>query len=145
MTLPVGSTLASSVVIDASAWISRILPFDSNHSAAHRWINHHIAEGGSLIAPALFAVEIAAGIVRATQSEQIAGNALSELYLFSYLRLLPMDQALTDDAADVAIQFRLRGADSFYVAVAHQLKLPLVTFDNEQLTRPASIITTIRP
>ncbi len=56
-----------------------------------------------------------------------------------------MDQALVDAAADVAVRFGLKGADSFYVAVAKQLGIPLVTLDNEQLTRPASIITTIRP
>lgn len=56
-----------------------------------------------------------------------------------------MDQAVIDEATDVAITFGLKGADSIYVALAKQLGVPLVTFGNEQLTRPASVIATIRP
>ena len=49
------------------------------------------------------------------------------------------------EAVDMAITFDLRGPDALYVAVAKQLSIPLVTFDQEQLTRPANAITTITP
>lgn len=142
---PAVTALPGSVVIDASVWTSNILPGDRNHPAAHAWIKDHIDNGGFLVAPALFVVEVAAAIARSSQNKQAAEKALSELYTFSYLRLVPVDQSLIDAPANVAAHFRLRGADSFYVAVAQQLAIPLVTFDREQLTRPASVIATIRP
>jgi predicted nucleic acid-binding protein len=97
-----------------------------------------------LTAPTLLAVETAATLSRVTQSSLSGRNALTHLYSFVPMRLVPMDQMLVDTAADIAASFAIRGADSFYVALAHQLGIPLVTFDNEQLTRP-SIISTIRP
>jgi predicted nucleic acid-binding protein len=36
-------------------------------------------------------------------------------------------------------------ADAFYVAVAKELGIPLVTFDKEQLNRPAGYATTLHP
>jgi predicted nucleic acid-binding protein len=71
--------------------------------------------------------------------------AASQLYSFPLLRLVPMDQLLVDEAVELAAQYHLRGADALYVAVAKELSIPLVTFDAEQLTRPAAIIATIRP
>jgi predicted nucleic acid-binding protein len=61
------------------------------------------------------------------------------------MRLVPIDQLLIDEATAIAAQFYLRGAGALYVAVAKHLAIPLVTFDHEQLTRPAAIISTIQP
>lgn len=133
------------VAIDASAWISRLLPNDSNHTPASNWIVHHISTGGRFVAPVLIVVETAATLARITGNQNLARNSISQLYTLRSMRLLPIDQALVDEAADVAVGFSLRGADSLYVAVAKMLGIPLVTFDNEQLTRPTSIITTIKP
>jgi predicted nucleic acid-binding protein len=108
-------------------------------------MEQHLISSGSLISPVILAVEIAATVARVTRNPVAAGHALSQLRSFSQLQLVPLDQTLVDDATNVAMNFGLRGADSFYVAVAQQLAIPLVTFDNEQLSRPASIIATIRP
>ena len=43
-----------------------------------------------------------------------------------------MDNELVHEAACLAAELGLRGADSIYVAVALQLNLPLVTFDVDQ-------------
>jgi len=59
--------------------------------------------------------------------------------------LVQIDQALVEDATDLAASLRLKGADAYYVALAMTLGLPLVTFDKEQLTRTTGVITTIRP
>ncbi len=118
---------------------------DANHTAAKNWLEQHLNSGGSLISPVILAVEIAATVARVTQNPAAAGHALSQLRSFSPLRLVPLDQTLVADATNIAMNFGLRGADSFYVALAQQLAIPLVTFDNEQLTRPASIIATVMP
>jgi predicted nucleic acid-binding protein len=89
--------------------------------------------------------ETGGAVARITQDKELARTAVRNLYQFPFMRLVPVDHALVDDAADLAITFSLKGADSLYVAVAKQLGVPLVTFDQEQLTRPAGIIATIRP
>jgi predicted nucleic acid-binding protein len=133
------------VVIDASVWASSLLQHDSNYHAARNWIGSHIANGGSFVAPLLLVIEISATISRVTQDAKSGRAAASHLYSFPHMRLVPMDQILVDEAVDLAAQFHLRGADALYVAVAKELSIPLVTFDAEQLARPAAIITTISP
>ncbi len=136
---------STAVVLDASVWLSRILRTDVNRPLARTWINNHVQSGGTFVAPQLLVVETAATVRRVTQRERRARQALNELLTFPYLRLVPIDQQLIDDAAEIAVTLGLRSGDSFYVAVARQLNVPLVTFDNEQLTRPAGIIVMIRP
>jgi predicted nucleic acid-binding protein len=138
-------TSANFVTVDASVWVSYISTYDANYARAQNWISLYLANGGSLVSPILLVVETASAIARVTQNLVAARHAISQLYSFPRIRLVPLGQALIDDAADVAVSFGLRGADSFYVAVAQQLAIPLITFDNEQLTRPASVIATIRP
>jgi len=139
------SLSAPVVVIDASVWASSLLHNDSNYHAARSWIGNHTGRGGYFVAPILLVIEISATISRVTQDARSGRMAASQLYSIPFMRLVPVDRILVDEATDLAAQFYLRGADALYVAVAKQLSIPLVTFDAEQLTRPAAIITTIRP
>ena len=139
------SSILPLVVLDASVWASSLLRNDANYGAAHAWISNHIGIGGYFAAPLLLVVETSATISRVTQDARAGRAAASQLYSFPLMRLVPMDQLLVDEAVDIAAHFHMRGADSMYVAVAKKLTIPLVTFDQEQLTRPASIISTIRP
>jgi predicted nucleic acid-binding protein len=133
------------VVIDASVWVSFLLPRDVNHLAAQVWLNAHVNSGGYIVAPLMLAVETGSAISRVVRDAAFAHSAVSDTYSFPYLSLQGIDQALIDEATNVAVTFRLKGSDSIYVALAKQLGVPLVSFDQEQLSRPASIIATIRP
>jgi predicted nucleic acid-binding protein len=48
-------------------------------------------------------------------------------------------------AADLAANQRLRGADAMYVAIAQGLKIPLVSWDQEQVARASGAITAYMP
>jgi predicted nucleic acid-binding protein len=147
--MAMASTLASgalpTVVIDASVWVSRLLTQDSNHLTAAAWINRHLLSGGLFIAPILLVTETASALSRITGLPARGHLAVSQLYSMVEMSLVQIDQALVDEATDLAADLRLRGADSYYVAVARRLALPLVTYDSEQLSRSTSVITTIRP
>jgi predicted nucleic acid-binding protein len=132
------------VVIDTSIWISRIINQDSNHAAADSWVNRQLLNGGIFLAPTLLVPETAA-VSRLTGQPSLAHLAMRELYSMPEMRLAPVDQGLIDEAADLAADLGLRGADAVFVALARLLGIPLVTFDNEQLSRPTSVIATIRP
>lgn len=134
-----------SVVIDASVWASLILPQDVNNAPAKNWITLHTQSGGLLVAPDLLAVEVAGALSRITGHPQVAYQAANQLYVLPFMRIMHLDQGLVNEAMRIAADHALRGADSMYVALAKIEGIPLVTFDNEQLTRPAGIISTIRP
>ena len=97
------------------------------------------------MAPALLVPETAAAVSRITGQPPLAHRAIRELYSMPEMRLAPVDQALIDEAADLAADLSLRGADALFVALASLLGIPLVTFDREQLLRPSGIIVTLRP
>lgn len=146
MSTPATSNLAyPSVVVDTSAWASRILPQDSNHIAARNWIDNYLLSGGVLIAPLLIVTEVAAAVSRRTGLVPLAHAAANQLYATPNIRLEPLDQQLIGSATSLAANLGIRGADALFVALAAQLGIPLVTFDKEQLTKPVGTIVTIRP
>lgn len=138
-------TPIAEVVVDASAWVSRVLTQDSNHVAARIWIDKHLLNDGRLIAPTLLVTEVASAIRRRTMQSALAQAAVNQLYVMPNVQLVPIDQELIDAATDLATNLGLRGADTLYVALAKRLGIPLVSFDKEQLIIPSGIISTIRP
>jgi predicted nucleic acid-binding protein len=97
----------------------------------------------------IFVIEVASAIARETlppnNPQADAHKAVSQLYALPIMRLVPMDQALVDDATDLAADHKIRGADALFVALARQLGLPLLTFDKSQLNQPQAVVVTIRP
>ncbi len=67
---PVGRGAASGVVVmyvvDASVWVSRLVPADVHHDLSRRWMTASAASGALLIGPALLLPEVAAAIARRT-------------------------------------------------------------------------------
>ncbi len=59
--------------------------------------------------------------------------------------IVQMDATLFDEAIKTASSQRLRATDSIYVALAHQLGVPLVSWDKEQLQRSSSMIEAYTP
>ena len=133
------------VVIDTSVWISGILGADANHSPAVLWVDRHLQQGGTFLAPTMLAIETAAGVARATNSSAWGEQAARELYLLPVMRLVALDEPLVEQTIRVAAGQRLRGADAIFVALAQREGVPLVTFDREQLSRAAALVPVIRP
>jgi predicted nucleic acid-binding protein len=133
------------VVTDASVWVAFFVAADANHTASRNWLDNHTHDGGMLVAPALLLTEVAAAISRRLGQPQFALHVTGTLSSFIPLRIVQMDASLVTEATNIAAHYRLRGADAIYVAVAKQVGIPLLTWDNEQLTRPAAIISAITP
>ena len=94
-----------------------------------------IEEGVLLVAPTLLLTEVAAAIARRTGDEVLATAAVAQLQRFPLLQLESLDENLAIAAASLAGTLRLRGADAVYAAVADQFSAPLISWDNEQITR----------
>ncbi|HYU20382.1 MAG TPA: PIN domain-containing protein [Chloroflexota bacterium] len=133
------------IVVDASVWASRFIPQDLHHVASREWLLQYMAGGNLVIGPALLPAEVAGAIARRTGAPADGHRAVARLLQLSTLRLLPIDRLLAEAAAHLAADLTLRGADAVYVATAHRLTVPLVTWDREQRERGGRLVTTRRP
>ena len=133
------------VVVDASVWVSRLMPPEINHNASSFWVERFTAEGGLLAAPSFLLIEVAAGVSRQTRQPSVSKKALEDLNNANVIQFISMDEVLTQAAVDVAINLQLRAGDAIYVALARQLNIPLISWDKEQLPKASTIITTYTP
>ena len=137
--------MAGAVVVDASVWVSRLVPDDLFHTASRRWLTQHNLDGGQLVAPALMPAEVVGAISRRTGNPALATRALNHLLQLPGLRLVALDRRLGKAAAQLAAEVGLRGADAVYAALAQHLSIPLVTWDEEIGQRAGDRVTIIRP
>lgn len=61
------------------------------------------------------------------------------------IRLIPLDDTLAQEAAELAADRALRGADAVYVAVARRHGCALVSLDREQRERAAAVVRALTP
>ncbi len=132
-------------VVDASVWVSRLVPQDVHHEASRGWLENFTGEGGSIVAPVLLLPEIAGAISRRTGSPELAHQAVKQLLRLASLRLVAVDRRLGQAASRLAADLGLRGADATYAAIAEQLKIPLVTWDNEHIEKAGKRISVRTP
>ena len=89
-------------------------------------------------------VELAAALVRQTNQPATVKQTVKGLYQ-GILKIQPVDTNLLQLALGLAADLRLKGADAIYVALAHQLGVPLVSWDKEQLQRSSGLIEAYTP
>jgi predicted nucleic acid-binding protein len=133
------------MVIDANIVISRWLTQDHYHQATQRWWDEQVRANSTFIAPTLLIPEVTGAIVRRLQRPAAAQRAESFLRTFPLFQYHPLDDALAQKASALAIEHRLRGADSIYVALAQILGVPLVTWDAEVLKQSTPQYPIISP
>lgn len=133
------------VVADASVFVSVLLPEDSHHASSRSWLRRHLLEGTVLAAPIFLLTEVGGAIARRTGEPDLGHRAVAQLQRLPVLRIVPVDRRLGLLATELAVDLRLRGADAVYVAVAAELEIPLVSWDDEQRERAAARISVRRP
>lgn len=133
------------VVVDASVWVSRLMPQDVNHDASSFWMERFTAEGGFLVAPVFLLIEIAASISRVTGDTALAKQIVEDIKSDSMMQAMPLDTTLVQAAVTIAADLQLRAGDATYVVAAHQLNIPLISWDKEQLQRAGSLVSTYTP
>jgi len=130
----------SFVVVDASIWVSRLVPQDEHHERCQKWLLAQRAAGVTLVSPSLLLPEVAGAISRRTGDAALADRAVQNLQALPSLRLIEMNQSVIQTAAQLASRCGMRGADSVYAAVAHQLNIPLATLDIDQRTKASKVL-----
>ena len=129
---------------DASVGVSRFVLNDGHHEPSYSWLEDTVIRGELIVAPALFLAEVAGAISRRTGRPELAAQAVDLLEQLPNSRLVAIDPHLARHAALLAGEHRLRGSDSFYVAL-QQLGFSLVTWDREQAERGSAATPVITP
>ncbi len=133
------------IVTDASVWVSHLTTQELHHTVSRRWLTTVVYGNTVIVAPALLLAEVGGAIARRTGDADLGHQAVKHILSTPNLRLVYTDSELGMLAADLAAVQRLRGADAMYVAVARRLNIPLVSWDQEQVTRAAGVVTAYMP
>jgi predicted nucleic acid-binding protein len=130
------------IVVDASVWVARLVSEDVFHEPVKAWMFARLEDGDQFLAPSLLLAEIGGAISRRTTSS-FGLKAIEYLQSLPGLQLVEMEDSLLREAAHLAAELGLRGADSTYVAVAARLDLPLITLDVDQRERARKRVTVL--
>ncbi len=133
------------VTVDSSVFVSAARPSEAGFHESTAFLAWARRARPRLFLPTLAMVETAAALSRTGSDAGLAqqyGFALGQL---PNMVLVGLDEGLARQAAALAAQHKLRGADATYVATASLFAAELVTLDKEQLARGAKIVQTRTP
>ncbi|MBM3925047.1 MAG: PIN domain-containing protein [SAR202 cluster bacterium] len=132
-------------VVDTSVWVSKFVIEDSNHSISAGWFEFAVRQGEALVCPSFVLAETAGAVARRTRRRSIGIDAARLMEQLPIFRLVSVDLQLAKLSAEVASRGLIRGSDAVYVALAQELDVPLVTWDQEQKMRGNQFVRTTTP
>ena len=98
-----------------------------------------------LVAPGLMLAEVAGAIACRTQNPGLGRRALEHILATPNLHLIGADATLSLAAAQLAAAQCVRGADAQYIAAARQLGIPLLSWDQEQISWARPLVEAYAP
>jgi predicted nucleic acid-binding protein len=132
-------------VIDASVQVSDFYEGDIHHGVTRHLLQIVETHGLPVVCPEILLPEVAAAVARNTDNSDLGQQLARSLRQISHYHLVPVDEKLANLASDLAAQYRIRGCDAIYVAVAHRLSIKLITWDEEQRKRATAVVETVTP
>ncbi len=133
------------LTLDANVFVSASAPAEAQYAVSLAFIGRVVAQSADVHCPSLVLPEIAAAIIRPTSNAALAAQTVSGIRLLPNITLVTLTEQRAEQAAQIAISCRLRGADAIYVAVAQEFGTTLITWDAEMLTRGAQAVTVMTP
>lgn len=133
------------IVVDASVLIAFVLPEETGHRTAARFIAACDLGGHHIILPSLAWPEVAGSVARRKHDPTKAEVAILRLTRLPRLSVLALTDPFTLAAARLAGRHSLRGADAIYVQAARHSRASLVTLDSEMHSRAKEIVPTHTP
>ena len=130
--------------IDASVHVNALSPAEEGSPESQAFVERVSRRPWPVVSPTLLLVEVAAAVARVFDD---IGRAMAMARAIRGLpgqMWVPLNEALAEDAARLASECRVRGADAVYAAVAWRYGATLVTRDRQQLERlqPALLVLT---
>ena len=130
--------------IDASVHINALNPTEMGSPESQLFLEQVSCRPCPVFSPTLLLVEVAAAIARVFDDTG-RGSAVAQVIRGLPGQMwIPLSEALAEEAARLASEYRLRGADAVYAAVTQRYGTMLVTWDRQQLARlqPALLVLT---
>ncbi|MEM7028699.1 MAG: type II toxin-antitoxin system VapC family toxin [Chloroflexota bacterium] len=132
-------------IMDSSVYVAILNRGEVGHQASIDWLQRARTSDEQIIAPNVLLAEVGAAVSRGTGDIALARRVLHQLKTSTLIDLRPITSTLANRAAEIAIDYRIRGCDALYVALAEQTGEPLTTLDQQQLQRGSAIVTTTTP
>jgi len=129
--------VANIYTVDASVFLNAFNPYETGHDESRRLLARLQERATPIIVPTLLLPEAAAAVSRGRDDDKLARQFADALGRLPHLVLVPLDTTLAGQAVDLAAQYRLRGSDAVYAAVALRFGSTLITLDREQRERVA--------
>lgn len=131
--------------LDANSFVRDASLGDAEHEACHALMARLYQRGTTIVVPFLVLAEIAGALSRSFRDPIRARLEVGLLRDLRHIQFVPIDEELAQEAADLAADRALRGADAIYMAVARRHGCALVTLDREQRERAAPVVQTLTP
>jgi predicted nucleic acid-binding protein len=132
-------------VIDASVYIALVNAHEREHAISWTWFEQIRVADEPVVAPVILLAEVAVALSLGIGDPTLAHRVVQQLARSEVIELIPVTQAMAEQAAGIAGEHRIRGCDAVYVALAQQLSDTLVTLDRQQLERGAALVTVRTP
>jgi predicted nucleic acid-binding protein len=132
--------VASIYTVDASVFLNAFNPHEAGYDDSYRLLARLQEQAAPIVAPTLLLPEAAAAISRGREDEALARKFAAALGRLPHLVLIAVDLYLAQQAVEITAQYRLRGSDAVYAAVALRFGSTLVTLDREQRERMQAVI-----
>ena len=133
-------------VLDASVCVALFNSDEPGHGPSRSWLAQaEENDGDPIVAPVILLAEVASALGRGLGDEELAREVIDLLRTKRLLELFPVTATLAARAAEIAAEQKIRGCDAIYVALARQLDTVLVTFDQQQLERVATVVEVWMP
>jgi predicted nucleic acid-binding protein len=120
-------------------------PHEDGHAESLAILTAIRDAGDPVILPTLLLPEIAAAAARASDDSTGALQYASATAALPHVTLISLTPTTARQAAELAANHRLRGADAVYVAVAQRYGTTLVSRDEEQRSRGSAVVTCQTP
>jgi predicted nucleic acid-binding protein len=137
--------MSATYTIDATVFLEGFNPYGPRHRES-RQLLEQLQDGATpIIAPTLLLTEVTAALSLGRADKNLTRRFAAALRRLPHLMLVPLDENLAAQAAEMAALHRLRGSDAVYAAVATRFGSMLVTLDPVQREGVAKLITTRYP
>jgi predicted nucleic acid-binding protein len=135
----------ASFTVDASVFLNAFNPKEPGHEKSRCFLARLQEKAFPIVAPTVLLPELAATISRGHGDPALGLRFADAVSRLPHVVLVSLDATLARQAVKVAADFRLRGSDAVYAAVALRFGCSLVTLDREQLIRVAPVLPAHRP
>jgi predicted nucleic acid-binding protein len=133
------------LTIDASVFVRATNSLEPGHEECEEVVRLLGSKTAVVVLPTLAIPELAGALGRRRMERSRVDALMDRIRRMPTATFVALDDALAEEAAELAIQTRLRGADAVYVATARRYGTTLITVDEEQRQRVPPDVTAILP